>query len=273
MSVTINGKNYRVADAHAHIYPHKIADKATASVGNFYDIPMDLIGCSETLLDHGRQAGTERYLVCSVATKPEQVQSINRFIAGECEQHPEFIGLAAFHKDVEDYEKEVGLICESGFKGVKLHPDFQRFNIDDPQIIPFYRLCAERGLVVLFHTGDKRYDFSTPRRLLNAKDKVPELKCIAAHFGGYSVWETAFRELRGQDVYFDTSSSLDFIDKDFAVEMIRGYGADKMMYGTDFPMWDPVEELRRFINLDLTEEENKKILYDNFASLFGIDKQ
>ncbi len=271
MSITLNGKTFRVADAHAHIYPHKIAGKASAAIGDFYDITMDLVGCSDELLENGGKAGTDKYLVCSVATKPEQVASINDFIRKKCEHHPEYVGLGAFHRDLDDYERHVEDIVDAGLRGIKLHPDFQKFFIDDEKMIALYKLCAERKLPVLFHTGDERYDFSSPERLLRAKDKVPDLICIAAHFGGYSVWERAFSSLRGQDVYFDTSSTLDFISPEWAVEMIEGYGADRMMYGTDFPMWDPSEELGRFLSLDLDDGKRKMILWDNFAGLFGLD--
>ena len=71
-----NGAEYRAADAHAHIYPEKIAEKATASVGAFYDLNMDNVGLPSVLLEQGGGAGIDRFAVCSVATKVEQVRSI-----------------------------------------------------------------------------------------------------------------------------------------------------------------------------------------------------
>ena len=96
-----NGAEYRAADAHAHIYPEKIAEKATASVGAFYDLNMDNVGLPSVLLEQGGGAGIDRFAVCSVATKVEQVRSINSFIEGECKRHPEFVGLGAWHQDIE----------------------------------------------------------------------------------------------------------------------------------------------------------------------------
>ena len=97
MAVTHNGVTYRAADAHAHIYPGKIAEKATASVGDFYDIEMQNIGLPHILSERGKAAGIEKFLVCSVATKVEQVRSINVFIEEKCKKYPEFIGLGAWH--------------------------------------------------------------------------------------------------------------------------------------------------------------------------------
>lgn len=266
-----NGAEYRAADAHAHIYPQKIAEKATASVGAFYGLKMDNLGLSEVLLEQGKKAGIDRYAVCSVATKVEQVRSINGFIEDECRKHPEFVGLAAWHQDLEDIEGELDDIERRGLKGIKLHPDFQEFQIDDPKMLPFYRAAHRRGLPILFHTGDKRKDFSSPRRLARLLDRIPELKCIAAHLGGYTEWEAARDCLSGPNVYVDASSSLAFISREEALESIYHFGTDRVMFGTDFPMWKAEEELGRFFGLGLSEGENRAILYDNFARLYGLD--
>ena len=267
MAITRNGAEYKVADAHTHIYPHKIADKATAAVGAFYGLPMELVGSSEELKASGSAAGIDRYLVCSVATKHEQVSSINDFIAEECRQHPEFVGFGAFHQDLPDFDKAIESIITHGFRGIKMHPDFQRFNLDDAKMIPAYRAMTDAGLAVLFHMGDDRYDFSSPVRLARVLEKVPDLNCIAAHFGGYRKWHEAYSVLRGADIHFDISSSLEFLSDEDAIEMIRGYGIERMMFGSDFPMWDPKPVLDRFLSFGFSEDENRKILYENFENL------
>ena len=130
---------------------------------------------------------------------------------------------------------------------------------------------VSRGLPVLFHTGDSRTDFSSPHRLMNVIDKLPDFTCIAAHLGGYSEWEEARRELSGTNVYIDTSSSLFKVSPEEAKENIAHFGVDHTMFGTDFPMWDPKEELERFFALGFSQEENQAMLYDNFARLFQLD--
>lgn len=271
MPVIHNGAEYRAADAHAHIYPEKIAEKATASVGDFYALKMDNVGLPSVLAEQGGGAGIDRFAVCSVATKVEQVRSINRFIEGACREYPQFVGLAAWHPDIEDVEGELDDIEGRGLRGIKLHPDFQEFRIDDPKMLPFYWAAHRRGLPILFHTGDKRKDFSSPRRLARLLDKLPELTCIAAHLGGYTEWEAARECLKVPNVYVDTSSSLAFISKEEALESIAHFGTDRVMFGTDFPMWRAKDELERFFGLGLTAEENRAILYDNFARLFKAD--
>ena len=270
MAVTHNGVTYRVADAHAHIYPGKIAEKATANVGRFYDIEMEEVGLPHILSEEGKAAGIDRYLVCSVATKVEQVESINRFIAEKCAKYPAFIGLGAWHQDVADIEGELDRIQALGLRGIKLHPDFQCFNIDDDRMIPVYEACMRRGMVVLFHTGDDRTDFSSPRRLANVLEKLPEFVCIAAHLGGYREWADARAVLHGTNVYIDTSSSLFAVSAEDARRSIAHFGIDKTLFGTDFPMWSPEEMVRQFLTYDLGDSLRERILYGNFMRLFGL---
>ena len=271
LPVIHNGVAYPAADAHAHIYPEKIAEKATASVGSFYGLHMHQVGLPGVLAQAGAAAGLDRFLVCSVATKVEQVRAINGFIQDACRAYPQFVGLAAWHPDVADVEGELDDIQCRGLKGIKLHPDFQEFQIDDPKLLPFYRAAQRRGLPVLFHTGDKRKDFSSPRRLARVLEKLPELVCTAAHLGGWSEWDAARECLQAPHVYVDTSSSLEFISREKALESIAHFGVDRVMFGTDFPMWEAKAELENFFGLGLTQEENRAILYGNFARLYGLD--
>ena len=269
MSVTHNGVTYRVADVHAHIYPGKIAEKATVSVGKFYNIEMDEVGLPHILHEEGMAAGIEQFLVCSVATKVEQVESINNFIAEKCEKYPEFIGLGAWHQDIKDVSGELDRIEALGLRGIKLHPDFQKFNIDDENMLEVYKECTRRGLIVLFHTGDDRMDFSSPFRLAKVLEKQPDFLCIAAHLGGYREWHNARAVLQGTNVYVDTSSTLFECSIEDARRSIEHFGVDKTLFGTDFPMWTPKSELDRFFSMEFSEEENRKMLYDNFSKLFG----
>lgn len=262
-------KKYRIIDAHCHIYPAKIAAKAVAAIGNFYNIKMSEDGTSAALIAEGAKIGVEKYVVHSTATTVHQVRSINDYIHGEMLAHPEFIGFMTLHNEMEDgaIESEVELALSRGMKGVKLHPDFQKFNIDDAENI--YRVTAGR-LPVLLHMGDKRYDFSSPLRLRKMAEKYPEQIFIGAHFGGYSVWDKVECLKDLPNVYFDTSSSLWALDKARASDLIHRFGHERYFFGTDFPMWKHDEELKRFLALDLTEEEREDILYRNAAKLLGV---
>ena len=261
----------KIIDMHSHIFPEKIAAKATASVGHFYDTEMGFLGNSETLLKMGSAAGVTGYVVHSVATTAHQVRSINDFLAAECELHPEFIPFAAMHPDFEDIQGEIDRVISMGFKGIKLHPDFQQFLIDEERAMPIYE-AAEGRLPILFHTGDYRYDWSKPQRLANIIDTFPKLDCIAAHFGGWSEPDTAIMSLLERRCWVDTSSTYGFIN-DFPKmrELIKLWGSDRMLFGSDFPMWDPATELEWLNRCELSEEDMEKILHGNIEKLLSIE--
>ena len=265
-----DNKGYEIIDAHCHIFPRMIAEKATKSIGDFYDIHMQRMGDASTLLEYGLKAGVSKFLVCSTATTARQVRAINDYIAGQCAQHGEFFGLGSLHPEMEDVAGEVDYIRAQGLHGVKLHPDFQRFNIDAPQAYPIYEALGE--LPVLIHMGDARYDYSAPARLARVLKDFPKLHVIAAHLGGYHRWKDALEILphRSEFLRFDVSSSLAFIAPDCARRLIHAYGYENCFWGSDFPMWDHTEELRRFFALDLTDAQNRAILSENFKAYFGL---
>lgn len=263
----------KLIDAHAHIFPDKIAVKASDSIGQFYGIDMDSDASSTSLIEKEKEIGAERILVCSSALSGQQVESINDFIYEQCTRHPEFVGLAAMHKDYDNYEEELDRVCKLGLHGVKFHNDMQRFDIDDAKMFPIYKAMADRKMIVLFHMGDDRYDYSAPKRMCRIAQEFEDLTIIGAHFGGYQRWEESFGIPRMENVYYDTSSSLPFMGKDMSMplRLIDRFGPEHFFFGSDFPMWSPKQELDRFMRLGLDEETNKMIMYDNFMRVFKLE--
>lgn len=258
-----------IIDAHAHIFPDKIAARAADGISSFYDIPVRFDGSVAQLLEINREAGIDRAIVQSVATVPEQVHNINNFISEQVRLHPaEFIGFGALHPDFPDIPGETERIISLGLRGIKLHSDFQRFNIDDPKAFPIYE-AAEGRLPILFHCGDARYDFSSPKRLYNIMKRFPKLTIIGAHLAGWTKWDEAAELFSGGLIYADLSSSLYALTPEHAAELIRKLGTKRVMFGTDYPMWSAVEELERFRRLPLTAEEQEDILSRNALRLLG----
>ncbi len=259
-----------IIDAHAHIYPEKIAERAVHGIEQFYDMHVDYDGTVSGLLRAGEEAGVSRFLVQSVATAPEQVRSINNFIAKSVEEYPDkLIGFGALHPDFDDIRGEVARMETLGLRGIKLHPDFQRFDLDDERAFPIYEIAEERGLPILFHIGDARQDFSAPERLLNVVKKFPGLKAIGAHLCGWSMWDRGAELFAHSGVYADCSSSLYAMSPGHAAELIRKIGADRVFWGTDYPMWNAKEEVARFNKLPLTENERENILSRNLLRFLG----
>ena len=256
----------KIIDFHAHIYPPKIAEKASLSTGEFYHITPAHSGTGEELLSVGKKAGISEFVLLPVATKPEQVHHINQFILDEVKAHREFHGFGTLHPDSENMLAETEFIIKSGLQGIKLHPDTQRFNMDDKRLFEVFD-CIQGKIPLLVHCGDRRFDYSHPRRLKNIIDNFPHLQVIAAHLGGWSLFEEGFEILKDTACYLDISSTMMFLSPEQVTKYIHGYGAERILFGTDFPLWSPVDEVCRFRKLPLTENEFERIAYKNAVDI------
>ena len=265
-------ERFEIIDAHCHIYPEKIAQKAAASVGSFYDEPPMCGGTVAQMLELGAKAGIDRFVVQSVATAPRQVASINAFIADEVEKaNGKLIGFGTLHPDSENQERDLSELVERGLLGVKLHPDIQGFRVDDERCLKIYELCERAGIPILMHTGDKRYDQSNPNRVAPLLERYPNLTLIGAHFGGWSIWEEASEALaKYPNFIVDCSSSLGYLPLEASKRIIRRYGADRVLFGTDYPLHSPVKEMRLLRAMELTEDEYRAILSENVKKLLNL---
>ena len=259
-----------IIDFHGHIYPERIAAKAVENVGEFYKLNMQGDGTAWHLIENGRKVNIKKFVVHSPALHPKNVPAINDFIALECSVHPELIGFGTLHAAMEAPMAEIQRIKDLDLKGIKLHPDSQQFDLDDSRLMPVYKRLSELGLPVLFHTGDYRYDYSHPRRLVKVMECCPGLVCIAAHFGGWSIFDLAMEYLLDQSCYLDISSSMSFLGKRRSRELIEAYGTERMLFGSDYPMWMPEAELDKFMRLGFSDEDNRRILYSNAAGILGL---
>lgn len=251
-----------IIDIHTHIYPNKIAQKATQSVRDFYELEgsIQMNGTTDMLIQRGNEAGISQFVVLPVSNSPTHVRSINEFIVEQTKLQSRFIGFGTLHADMPQLAEETEWILEQGLKGIKMHPDSQRFAIDDPRLYPVYDRL--QGVIpVMLHMGDLRYDYSHPARLRKVLDNFPGLQVIAAHFGGYSMFETAREQLSDKDCIFDISSAMMFMQPGQAEHYINLYGAERMAYGTDYPLWDPVTEVNRFKQLKLSDQQFEQIAH------------
>ncbi len=270
--------NFKVIDSHCHIFPDKIARKATDSIDIFYNMSESgvingcgFVGTAKALINQCNETGVDECLVTSVATTPHHAQSINSFIASEVQLFPErFIGFGSLHPESENLEDDAKHIVELGLKGVKLHPDIQNFKVDSKEAFNIFDICNRNNLPVLVHTGDSRYDNSNPDRVERVLKAFPDLKIIGAHFGGWSVWEEATEKLsKYENFYVDTCSSFYALSRETARKIIDSYGSKKVIFGTDFPMWKQKDELEFLFSLGLSDNQLQDILYNNFLRLLN----
>ena len=257
-------------DMHSHLFPPGVAEKVINNLEKYYGSRWNGTGELDDLLRNLRQAKITRSVIFSSATKPSQVIPINNFLSRLQQEYGElFIAFGTLHPDFPDCEAEIRRIHELGLHGLKFHPDFQQFRIDDPGMDKIYH-AAGASLPLLFHIGDSRTEFSKPQRLLNIHRKYPELKLIAAHMGGYSEWELAWKYLIGEDIWLDTSSTIKFIGPQEARRMVEAHGADHVLFASDYPGDTQRQAIRDVTSMQLSGEDYEKIFHLNAEKLLGL---
>lgn len=260
----------KIIDFHTHIYPPKIATKAVLSVGDFYNLKMHGAGTADDLINQGRECGVTGYVILPVAVTAQHVESINNFAAGEVASHPEFYGFGTIHVEYENKIEEAERIASMGLRGIKIHPDTQEFNIDDERMFEFYDFLQQTDMPIIMHCGDYRYTYSHPKRLKRVLGMFPKLTVIAAHFGGWSVYDLAYEYLKDENCYLDTSSSFKMLGNERSKELIGMYGAERIVFGSDFPMRNSFKELETFLSFGLGNNANELILHKNAEKILKI---
>ncbi len=270
---------YKIFDIHTHTYPEALSAKATENLGKFYNFTVEGAGTVADLMQNCREAGVSGFLILGVATNARQVKRVNEAIASDVAlaraQGFHAYGFAGVHQDTADFAEELDYAVSLGLSGVKLHPDIQGVDIDDERFMPLYAELERRGLPLYLHMGDDRaeYRFSEPEKLARILDRFPSLIVFAAHFGGYKAWDEALAHLAGRkNVYYDASSALWAMSPERAEHLIRSLGADRVMFGTDYPVMRSADYLALFMKLPLTEDERRAILWQNAADFLKINE-
>ena len=256
-------------DLHCHIFPPGVAEKVISTLETYYGSRWTGTGELDDLLRNLRRARISRGVIFSSATKPSQVVPANNFLSRLQSEYPELLlAFGTLHPDFPDCRAEIARIRQLGLRGLKFHPDFQQFLIDDPCMDQIYEAAGD--LPLLFHAGDSRTQFSKPERLLNIHRKYPGLKLIAAHMGGYSEWDRAWKYLIGQDIWLDISSTIKFLSPAEVRRMVVAHGADRVLFASDYPGTTPQRAVEEVLSLGLSESDNEKIFYRNAEKLLGI---
>ena len=250
-------------DFHSHVYPPAIARKAALATCDFYDLLSPFTGTPEEKRALDDTAGVSHCLILPVAVLPRLVKNANAYVSETAKADPHFIPFGTVHAADGDMLAAVEGFAAQGLLGVKMHPDMQKFNIDDPRLYPLYDMIQGK-MPVIFHSGDPRWPYSHPARIRRVMDDFPRLTVIAAHLGAWSMQNEALPLLRDRENCFvDTCSSMSHKTPEEAVRLIRAYGAERVFFGSDYPVEDPVYQIRVLESLALTDAEKEKIAHEN----------
>lgn len=260
-----------IIDFHAHAFPDKVAAGAVPALAAAGNVTPCLDGRIASLLTEMDLLGIEQSVLCSIATRPEQFKAIlswSRDIRSD-----RIIPLPSFHPDNPRALENIRIIKEEGFKGVKMHPYYQHFVLDEERMLPMYQLISDLGLILVMHTG---FDIGFPRericdpvRIVRVIEKFPELKLVATHMGAWDMWSEVRAMLIGRPLYLDISFSLQFLDVAEARQMILAHPEDRIMFGSDSPWICQAEVVRQLKALELPPDLEERILATNAAILLG----
>lgn len=262
-----------IIDFHTHVFPDKIAGKTLDLLAAKANISYFSNGTVDGLLEKSSAAGVDVSVVLPVLTKPEQFDSVNRFAKQINDNYGgKLISFAGIHPACEDIPEKMNFIKNNGFKGVKIHPDYQGTYIDDDGYIEILRCAKDLDLTVVTHAGvDDGYVGEplkcSPELLLKVINKVKHKKFVLAHFGGNKCFDGVYELLAGLNVYFDTAYVLKNLSRDNFVKMIKKHGANKVLFATDSPWSDISGDVEILKSFDLGKDTEEKILYKNALEL------
>lgn len=258
-------------DFHTHIFPDKIATKTLevlkAGIKEYecLDAESFFDGTKSGLLSFMEENGVDISVGLPIATKPTQTESINAFALSASDK--KIISFASLHPDNENTDEILESIKQSGFIGIKLHPEFQRSFVDSDEIIRILKKAEELQLYTVFHAGQDiglpPPVHSTPLHFKNALGYVSGKYIIAAHLGGWRMWDDVEKHLVGTPIIFDTAFIKDHISPVQAKRIIKSHGSEKILFGSDAPWEEPQDTLDFLVSLGLDENELENIQYRN----------
>lgn len=270
-----------IIDFHTHAFPDALAERAMVGlVKSVHDAAM---GFPEVMYSDGTAAGLVRSMERSgvdmsvllpVATKPSQPHGINEWAKELSEREPGIIPFGAFFPD-DTFEEQLETLAAKGYKGIKLHGDFQNFYADDSRMTEIYRRCGEYGLICVHHAGldcvSPRDIHVTPERMARVLDRVTGVKFVLAHMGGNCMEDRAAELLAGAEgLWVDTAYAAGRFSPEKMTELISRFGSDKVLFASDSPWNDPAEDIKLIRETYLSDEEKERIFHKNAERLLGI---
>ncbi len=277
-----------ITDFHTHTFPDAIAQKAIAGMQVNSHAAAFGTGTLGGLLHSMEKAGISRSVILPVATNPLKISSINDKLLSQ-EKSQRVVNFGAMHPLAENWKEELNRLSAAGVPGIKLHPQYQGVDITDIRYLRILDHAASLGLLTVMHAGDEIASPGvvrcSPEMVRSVCDQLGNIPLILAHMGGWKNWERVADNLCDTGCYLDTAISLGSIvpiddhyapgdlpllsEADF-VNLVRAFGSDRILFGTDSPWADQAEEIRKITSLPLTTDELENILSRNATRLLDI---
>ncbi len=262
-----------VIDFHAHIFPRSKAPDILDRLWRNFDIPNFTDGTIHGLLRSMDKAEIQLALISRITIHPEQVEAVNNWLLGYKQKN--ILPMATLHPDQPEGAEYLEDLKRAGFKGIKLHPDYQGFYADDRRMYPFYDAAQALQMPVLFHAGLDRGltpPFKAmPGHLLEVHRDFPRMEMIAAHMGGENNYDETEATLLGTEIYLDTAFVLKIMDETILRRFFQKHPIERFLFGTDSPFTGQEAELQFLNNLSfLTPSQKEKIAGENAVRLLDL---
>lgn len=263
-----------IIDFHTHIFPEKIAERTISFLSQKGGIVPSTNGTADDLVEKMRAGSVDISVALPVVTNPNQFDSINRFAAEINARYDSIISFGGIHPLCEDIEGKMDFIKKSGFKGVKIHPDYQGEYITHTGYIKILECAKENDLIVVTHAGvDGGFRDQTvkcpPCLAKEVIKKVAGVKLVLAHLGGNEMLDTVYDTLCGEDVYFDTAYVLKHTKKEDFIKLVKKHSPDKILFATDSPWSDIKSDVEILKGFELGKDVEDKILFENARKLLN----
>jgi predicted TIM-barrel fold metal-dependent hydrolase len=261
-----------ILDAHCHVWPDALAERLVAARPAGMDAVGD--GTVDGLLATMDDAGVDLACALAVANEARHVARTNEFIGGV--DRSRLLPVGTVHTGL-GVEENLRHLRDNGIVAVKFHPNFQGMSLADPAVHELFAGLAEERFPVLAHIGhgsdDAASERGSTRHLATVLDAVPDLLMVAFHFGGFHDLDGAEAAILGDHrVYVETSwpPSVAGLGAERVRALIAAHGADRVVFGSDWPMAHPGSELDFLRSLELDPEDERAVLGLNLATLLGV---
>lgn len=264
----------RIIDFHTHAFPDALAERAIAQLLSETDeVRSYLDGKVSSLIASMDANGIETSVLCSIATKPSQFDPIFQWSKQIASNR--IIPFASVHPNDPDGIEHIHQIAQAGLKGVKMHPYYQDFYLDDPALFPLFEAVQSEGLLLTLHTGYDfafdRIDRATPKQIWDVMQRFPDMKLVTTHLGAWEQWDDVQRYLLGKPIYMETSFSVEYLGVDRVGQMLIEHPADYILFGTDSPWTDQGATIASHKKISLPVAIERKYFYENALRILDLN--
>jgi len=277
-----------IIDCHTHVFPPQIKKKRHQYIDSdpcfavLYSHKEAKLATADELIDSMDKEGIDISVILNIGwTTHELCVETNDYILESVARYPKrLIGFGSVQPNSFDAAvAEIERCAKGGIRGIgEIRPDMQLFDLNDEIMLPIIETLRKHQLILLTHASEPvghHYPGKgaiTPEMLYPFITAFPDLTIVCAHWGGGLPFYALMPEVKKamKNVFFDTAASPYLYSPEIYQQVIQLVGADKILFGSDYPLLAQGRLLKEINSLDLAQETKSLILGGNARNLLGI---